>query len=82
MARFARGWESGRHVIRIFRAGVVGLMAGVAVLGRGGEVVIRMALDALDGGVRAGKREERVVIEARRAPAAGRMAHGAVCREP
>lgn len=81
VARFARGGECGRDVIGIFCALEVAFMAGVAILGRAGEVAGCVALHALHRSVRAGEREERGVIETRWRPAGGGVAHGAVRRE-
>jgi hypothetical protein len=55
----ARGRETGTRMIRIRRGIVVGQMAEVARRGRVQILAIDMALDAVDGRVRAGQRKRR-----------------------
>jgi hypothetical protein len=77
VASGASGGEAGSRVIRIVRSREVRPMAAIAGGWQGCEVVIDMALQTWDSGMRAGQREVRV-IEGRSHPSAGGVAHGAV----
>jgi len=77
VASGACGGETGRHVIGIRAAREILLMAAVAGRWKSSEIVIGVALQTWNSGMRASKRENRM-IEGRRAPAAGSVAHGAI----
>lgn len=74
--------ETSRHVIRIVRRLVVRLVAAETVGGNRGVVVVHMTTGACNRCVRAGQGETGVVvIETRRAPGCGAMAHIALLRK-
>lgn len=82
MAGLTRGGESGRHVVRIVRAEILGFVARIAVTGNRGVVVVHMAVGARNLEVRAHQREACVVvIERSRLPRGGAVAHLALLRE-
>ena len=82
MAGGAGGRESCRYMIRIGYTFIYSGVAGIAVLGSSRELIIDMAQGALHRGVRAGKREPRiVVIECGIGPGSGVVALGARLRE-
>ena len=62
MAGRAGSREPRRRVVWVSRAGVIRLMARVAIRGHRGVVVIHMAIGARHGGVRSGQWERRVVV--------------------
>lgn len=79
----ARGREAGRSVIRIGGGLVVGFMTREAVGRNRCVIVVHVTTGAGHGGVLAGQRERRVVvIERRRNPGRGVVAHVALLREP
>ena len=74
--------EAGGYVVRIVRGRVVSLMTGIAVCRQTGVVVVHVALCARHLEMEPGQREGcRVVIESRRNPCRGVMAHVALLRE-
>jgi|SRR6516162_1964726 len=82
MANRAGGRESRRDVIRVVGSRVLGLMAAIAVGGNRSVVVLEMTIRARHRGMRPRQREDGVVvIERRRAPGGGAMAHVALLRE-
>lgn len=83
MARFARGRESSRCMIRVRRSIPICLVAPIAGRRQRRVVVIRMALRALQRCVRARKWEcGVVVVEGGRNPGRCRVAYGAIRRKP
>ena len=60
---------------RVVGAGVIGLVAPIAIIRNAGEVAVRVALRTRDADVGSGKCERRVVIERRRTPSGGGMTH-------
>jgi len=82
MARCACGGESDSHVRRAVRPCVVGFVAGIAIGGHRGVVVIYMALSAWNSRMGTCQRKRpRRMIEARRTPAAGSVAKRTIRRE-
>ena len=82
VARRACSWEPRRRVVWISRAGVIRLMARVAIRGYRGVVVVHVAIGAGHRGVRPSQRERRVVvIKRRRLPCRGVVAQVASLRE-
>lgn len=74
MAEGAAGGKPSRDVVRIRRPGKVLRVTSVAVSRQRSEVVVRVALRATYGRMRAGQREGRRMIERRWRPGACRMA--------
>lgn len=77
VASGAGSGESNRDVIGVRGCVEVFLVAAIACGGQGGEVVVCVALEALDSGMRASERKDGM-IEGRLSPAAGGVAHGAI----
>lgn len=70
------------NVVGICGSNEVCLVAGVAIRGGAREDIVDVAFDAIDGGVRAGKRERSaVVVEGGSSPSRGGVACLAGCRE-
>lgn len=79
MANGAGGRKSRGDVIGIGSGGILRLVAGVAISGDCCVVVVDVTLGACGGEVGTGEGEGRLgMIEGRRDPAAGGVAHGAV----
>ncbi len=78
VARVARMRQVQLHVTRVVGAREVRGVAGVAVLRHCRVVAVCVALGAGYGGVRAGEREYRRVVEIRRHPSARRVAESAI----
>ncbi len=79
VARLTRGGETRRHVIRVRRRLVVCLVTGIAVGGSTRVNPTNVATGARNVDMRPGQREPRqVVVEARRSPRRGRVAHVAL----
>lgn len=82
VTRCASRRETRRHVIRIGRAAIVHLVASVTIRGQGRVVVVHVTTGACDRGVRPGQRERSVVmVERRRHPGRGAVAHVTLLRE-
>jgi len=82
VASGTRRRKSCRRVVRIIGSRVIRLVARIAIRGQAGVVVVHVALSAGNLRVESGQRERRVVvIEARRNPRDGVMAHIALLRE-
>jgi len=70
------------RVVGIIGSRVIRLVARIAIRGQAGVVVVHVALSAGNLKVESGQRERRVVvIEARRNPRGGVMAHITLLRE-
>lgn len=74
VAGFARSRETGGRMIRVCRSSPIRLMTSEACRRQSCVIVVRMALRAGHSRMRPRQRKDRGVIEARRAPAARRMA--------
>lgn len=82
VAALTGGGESGRHMIRIRRALIIHLVAGIAVCRRTREHVVDVATGAGNVDVRAGQRERGVVVVERSArPTRRVVADGTVGRK-
>lgn len=74
MARFARGRECGRGVVRVRRSRPVSAMASVTIRRQGRVVIVGVALSTRHSGVRPGQREDRCVVKRRGSPRHGCVA--------